>query len=391
MSDILIVNPSIDLIRQRSATFTFPWLNGGHGWFFLPGLFLASYLKKRGVNAEVLDMELYSSEEELTVLKERLKDTEFVGLSVMTAQVPHAIKIAEFIRSVSKNIKIVWGGTHVSLLPGQVFESTLSDSVISGVGEPALHSLVTGAADIPYEFEEPDYSVLDTDRYFSFQGPYRNFDILTSRGCPYKCSFCINSILKNRWILLDADRSIALIRNAHDRYKFRHTFIMDENFFGRSGRAIAIIEGIASLEITWESNAAALDIIKLSVDDLIFLRKSGCTKLRMGAESGSDRLLDILNKRTTVSQMAEARDKCLRAGIIPVMSFMVHLPDETPEDYQLTMTFIAECYNKGAQIIGPQVFRPYPGSKEYLKLVARGLQIPASLEAWATSSLFNTV
>jgi radical SAM superfamily enzyme YgiQ (UPF0313 family) len=102
-------------------------------------------------------------------------------------------------------------------------------------------------------------------------------------------------------------------------------------------------------------------------------------------------LLKILRKGIVRTDIERAVSTCLAAGIKPTLSFMIDLPDELPHEKAMTMAFAHKCGKRGADVIGPQRFRPYPGSEEFNKLVNRGLKIPQSLAAWGSCDLFNTV
>ena len=117
MNDLLLINPALKPVRKRSADFVFPWGDGGHGWLPLGSLFLASYLEKHGLSVAILDMELFSSDDEEARLREYIRTARYIGLSVMTAQVPHALALTTQIKQMNPNAKIVWGGIHASLLP----------------------------------------------------------------------------------------------------------------------------------------------------------------------------------------------------------------------------------------------------------------------------------
>jgi anaerobic magnesium-protoporphyrin IX monomethyl ester cyclase len=352
---------------------------------FQSAMFLVPHILSLGITPMVIDMELYGSNEEDGLIKTAVERSGVIGISAMTAQVPHAIEICKKIRKSSielkRDVEICWGGIHASLLPEQTLKSPLVDRVVIGMGEKSFSGKV----------HLPDYSFLEMEKYFLYQHGRRNLDIMTSRGCPYRCSFCVNSILKNEYILLPEDGVVDLIMKLKTLYDFKHAFVMDENLFGKIERAHIIAAALGKAGVTWEANITVRDTNKMSDDELRWLAESGCKRLRTGAESGSDRILEILNKGITRQETARARDRILKAGIIPMLSFMIGLPDETEEDKRMTYKFFNECVAAGAATNGPQKFRPYPGSVEYHKLVKKGLRLPESLEDWAKSELFNTV
>jgi len=409
--DLLLLNPSLQPRRAPGAVRALRWVGGGHGWMPLGILFLASYLKKHGYSVMVLDMELYSSDDEQKLLQQYVPEASYVGISAMTAHVPHALSLTRQVKAIRPDVPVIWGGVHASLMPQQTVAHPQVDYVVVGEGEEALLQLLRGEShprietksrriepsaydqfiDID-EIADPDYSALEMEEYFARQGKFRNVDVLTSRGCPRRCSFCINTILKNRWRSFNAKRSISILQRVVELYKPKHTFLMDENFFANTQRAQEITDYIGSKGITWEANITIKCAVELGrAGTLSRLKKNGCTRLRMGAESGSDRLLKILRKGITHKDTEEAVRACVAAKLSPVLSFMINLPDELAPEQQSTLWFAKHCGKLGAEVIGPQRFRPYPGSEEYDKLVKRGLKVPLTLEAWAASDLFNTV
>jgi radical SAM superfamily enzyme YgiQ (UPF0313 family) len=115
------------------------------------------------------------------------------------------------------------------------------------------------------------------------------------------------------------------------------------------------------------------------------LKKSGCYLLSFGAESGSPRVLEKIQKGITADDIINSARMCLRHGIIPQYSFMIGLPGETKKDMFLTLKLIGRLVALGdkVQILGPQAFRPYPGSSLYKECVASGWQEPKSLDGWS--------
>ncbi len=409
MYDILLLNPSLQINRYRDEGYKLPWVDGGHGWMPQFALFLAPYVKRHGFSVKVLDMELYSTRREKQLIAEYAPQARYIGVSAMTAQTPHGLALTRQVKKIAPRTPVVWGGIHPSLLPEQTVEHPLVDYVIAGEGEEPLTALLAGrdhprigAADKkvdmtvgqqflkPQDLCEPDYDELDMDRYFKFHGgALRNVDILTSRGCPLKCSFCINTIMKNHWRGFTADRCIEIIRTVYEKHRARHVFFLDENFFGRASRIQAITKYLSQTGLTWEANITVQHLLSFDDDNMKFLRDSGAICLRMGAESASDRLLKIIQKNITKELIVAARDKCLKFGITPSLSLMSDLPDELPEEKVATAEFAVECRQAGAIVLGPQIFRPYPGSAEFIKLVERGLKLPKKLEDWAVCDLFN--
>jgi radical SAM superfamily enzyme YgiQ (UPF0313 family) len=163
----------------------------------------------------------------------------------------------------------------------------------------------------------------------------------------------------------------------------------DENFFVDIERAKAIIGGIIERDLTipWETTVRANYLKEGMIDDafLARLKKSGCYLLSFGAESGSPKILKKIQKDIIAQEIVESAAMCLRHDIIPQYSFMIGLPGETKEDMMMTLKLIDRLVKLSdkVQILGPQAFRPYPGSMLYDECLQAGWQAPQSLEEWS--------
>jgi len=217
---------------------------------------------------------------------------------------------------------------------------------------------------------------------------------LTSRGCPHRCAFCINAILKNSWRPRTPDQvleDLEIIKNK-DYFRGKPIRFWDENFFVDMDRAKKIIDGMIShsLIIPWETTVRANYIKEGMIDDefMAKLKKSGCYLLSFGAESGCPRLLKKMKKDIDPADVINSARVALRHDIIPQYSFMMGLPGETRSEMMETLNLIDQLVKLSPkiQILGPQVFRPYPGSELYQECVAAGWQAPQTLEEWANLS-----
>jgi radical SAM superfamily enzyme YgiQ (UPF0313 family) len=146
-----------------------------------------------------------------------------------------------------------------------------------------------------------------------------------------------------------------------------------------------------NLVIPWETTIRAdyFSRPEMTNEFLAKLRKSGCYLLSFGAESGSQKILKKIDKDITREQILNSARQCLKYDIIPQYSFIVGLPAETKEDIGQTIDLIDDLLklDKRVQILGPQAFRPYPGSTLYEECLASGWQAPRDLENWATAIL----
>jgi radical SAM superfamily enzyme YgiQ (UPF0313 family) len=217
---------------------------------------------------------------------------------------------------------------------------------------------------------------------------------LTSRGCPHRCSFCINAILKNSWRPRSAEQVLEDLKIIKSKNYFdgKPVRFWDENFFVDIGRAKKIINGMIErgLAIPWETTVRANYIKEGMIDDNFMekLKKSGCYLLSFGAESGCPRLLKKMKKDINPEDVINSACSALRHGITPQYSFMIGLPGETRSEMMETLNLIDKLVKLSPkiQILGPQAFRPYPGSELYRECIASGWQEPQNLNEWARLS-----
>jgi radical SAM superfamily enzyme YgiQ (UPF0313 family) len=122
------------------------------------------------------------------------------------------------------------------------------------------------------------------------------------------------------------------------------------------------------------------------IDDDLLLKivKSGCQQLRFGVESGSQRVLNYLRKGQTIQQIKYAVEQCVKYGIHATCSVMTGIPTETAEEREETYRLIdvLSSYGSLVDILGPQIYRPYPGGLLYEEVKKYGYKLPDTFEGW---------
>ncbi len=349
-------------------------------------VYIGTYLRENGHDVKCFDRNV---DGDLSDLNKVMRDfgPDFVGLSVMTGRMIYdSIRISRNVKDYSR-AKVVWGGMHPSLLPKLCLDAPYVDYIVRGEGEQAGLDLIEGRTDSPginmnplaplidiNELPEPDYSLIDMDKYEAVT-------VATSRGCPYRCSFCINRGFygkhgRQRWRGLSAEKSIELIRKL-SRYG-KNFVIVDDNFTTVKKRTIEICEGIKDLglRIYMFSRVDHLD-----EEVVTALKEAGVFQIQFGLESGSQRVLDFIQKDTNLDQQREAIKLCRKHGIMIDASYMIGIPTETEEELQKTVDFIKETK---PDYVGLKVYHPYPGSELYDYCVDNGLfDPPETMEEWA--------
>ncbi|MFH1937950.1 MAG: radical SAM protein, partial [Patescibacteria group bacterium] len=341
--------------------------------------------------------------------EEKVKDCDYVGISVMTTQIPQALEVSRLVKEINHDCKIVWGGPHPSFFIKQTVSHPLIDIVGYGEGELTMLDITNDKplAEINgIAYQKDDQIIVNQPRelHDPKKMPLFNWKLvpreilenlnlipsLTSRGCPHRCTFCINAILKNRWRTRTAEQVLddLEIIKSREYFKGKKLRFWDENFFVDIERAKDVIDGMIKrdLIIPWETTVRA-NYLKEGMIDEEFIKKlkqSGCYLLSFGAESGCPRILKKIKKDIMPEDIINSAKMCLEYDIIPQYSFMAGLPGETRKEVMETLKLIDQLVKMSdqVQILGPQAFRPYPGSELYKECLAAGWQEPKSLDQW---------
>jgi len=415
MNEILLINPEITGRKERL-----------HGLNVPAGLmYVGSYLFHNGYSVNILDVNnMESLDDFYGKIKHELSRTMCVGLSVMTAQLPSALKISDYIRQFNPSIPIIWGGMHPTLFTEQTVKHDSIDFAVKGEGEVTTLELVRaieehkdpvdvkGIAFKPNAIKNkitvnPDREYIDMNNLppveWDLLTDIRNrgvdemakltmsgIPIQTSRGCPHRCTFCINTVLKNKFRCRRSDLVVEDIKRLVN-LGVDSIYFIDENFFTNKKRVFEIVDGIEKnhLNIKFFANIRA-DYLRegyIDFDLLKKLKKGGCERVSIGAESGSQKILDTLKKDITVDDILNSAKKLSKAGIKCNYSFMIGLPDEHIDDIKKTLRLIEKItkLNSSFWILGPQIYRPYPGSQLYFECLKLGMKEPTTLSEWANS------
>ncbi|MCK4401031.1 B12-binding domain-containing radical SAM protein, partial [bacterium] len=199
---------------------------------------------------------------------------------------------------------------------------------------------------------------------------YIVYPIQTSFGCPYKCTFCINSILKRRYRMRSAEEIVNRIEFLQKEWNANFIAFYDEDFFVSKKRLLRFIELIEEkkLKFLWRTSLRVNYFRDDYLNDNLLkrLENIGFLCAVMGGESGNQRILDYLNKGITVKQILNSVKALSKTAIVPKISFMVGIPGETEKEIMQTYRFVIslkKIAKKGDFVVLP--FRLYPGSKIY--------------------------
>ena len=332
-----------------------------------------------------------------------------LGLSVMTGeQIGHALEIS---REFHNQVTIVWGGIHPSIMPKQVIENNYVDYVVMGEGELAFLNLIRYLDSKPIPSElflsktnrnyKYNYDSVTATAYVDFdkypvQDAYfvkrdsfrRAFPLETSRGCPHHCYFCHNSILRKPYRAMNGQNVVTLIDDMRSRYNLDGIIFQEDNFFANKSRVEHIIKYLSTVPDTgWKANSR-IDYFSRFITDDTFMSKlvdSGCRHLQFGIESGSPRIIEMINKRIDIDSVRTVNMKLASYPIDLRYNFIIGFPGESIEDMQMTFSFISTLQEENANTEPPlvSVYAPYPGTRLYPRAIELGFKEPQSLEEWS--------
>ena len=321
---------------------------------------------------------------------------DIVGFSVFTANFAHAVESVNRVRNHPLLIEalVLIGGPHVYTFREKTLDEIPADIAVYGEAEADLIELLeyydgTRAAldnvnGIFYRTKEgivqtqethtsrsldhfgfPDWSQFDFSLYRNIPGQVRRYpmtSMVTSRGCPYKCNFCFQAgRFADQYRRYSPEVVVDEIERLQAEYGIKEIQFWDDIFFINKKWVESFCQLIQErkIDISW-SGYARVDLVTPEL--LRMARDSGCWNIFYGYETGTQEMLDFLDKRATLEDAVNASRWTREAGIISRGSFMLGLPNETPELAQKTIDFAIELDPDYANFI---IFFPEPGTILY--------------------------
>jgi|GEM_PF-635506 radical SAM superfamily enzyme YgiQ (UPF0313 family) len=381
-------------------------------------LYLERALRNAGVDVVLLDQQQqpdYSTI--LAALSDRLL---LAGVSSLTGeQIYGGIAFSKKVRE-NCDASIVWGGWHPTLLPEQTLQEPYIDYVVVGQGERPLRELVErlregkNTSDIPgiackhngavtvnppaplediNTFPRINLSALDLKKYVNRSRlPEHFIGYFASHGCPLDCSFCcIGEIYHRRWQHKPVAQIIEELRFLKEQVGIDSLLFEDDNFFvgPQFARELARAMIDAGLNLKWETSAHAHIFTKAYKDeDLDLFARSGCQQVYIGAESGDQEVLNLLEKGATVEETLRFIEMLARHGITPRLTTMVCLPTESGRDFNLTLDMLRRAKLQERSVRASIFFyTPYPGTRLYERAQEKGFVPPQQLSGWVHHTL----
>lgn len=359
-------------------------------------MYISAYLTSKGISNRVLDPKGEMPEDELaieTVQKAIACKPELIGISCLTTDLLCVFKMAAQIKSQLPAVKIVLGGIHPTLFPEQMLQNKDVDYVVIGEGEYTLFDLVTSLAGgeslssvqgIAYKengkviinekrpmikdlnaIPLPAYDQVDMSFYLQpnihlIRGiPMKGFYIFSTRGCPARCRFCVNKNIFGRTVRFRDPVKVAdEVEFIYEKYGIDGFYMYDDTFGVRKSDVDQFCDELIrrKLPLVW---GCATRINLITEDFVKKIKAAGCMQIDFGVESGSQRLLDLLQKDITLEQIRQAISICKKHKMRVFSNFMINLPTETEEDIDTLISFANELKS---EISIFNITCPFPGT-----------------------------
>ncbi|MGQ0776168.1 MAG: B12-binding domain-containing radical SAM protein [Pseudonocardiales bacterium] len=350
-----------------------------------------------------------------------------LGVSIMTggAQIRHALAMVREAKSREYCPPVVFGGPHVNVLAEQTARHELVDLVLVGPGQnsmPALIEVLLGHrqwTEVPGLVMQRDgrmvrgpvsppktgimgrypWHLLDVAEYIRDDPTVapRTLNYVSSQGCVYKCQFCYELTYQRRYSAMAADALVDDVADLVAAYGISGVKFYDADFFVNVRRAVAFCDELVArdLELAWAASINPNDVLRArrqKVDLLGGIAQSGCRRLLMGIESGSNRVLrDVVRKEITHDDAFDVASDIAARGILGCYTFIVGFPGETDDEVEETYALIDAV---GQLSPRPEtrvhLFGPFPGTPLFDDALKYGFEPPDTLEGWADYDYYDS-
>jgi radical SAM superfamily enzyme YgiQ (UPF0313 family) len=361
--------------------------------------YLAAALEQAGVEVKILDYVVYPYRRDAleSVLKEF--KPQVAGATAVSMTFDHARQVLSDVKAIDPQILTVMGGPHVTFCAQETLESfTELDAVVVGEGEETLVEFLRAVKcdrnfdkvnGLAYRADSkivttakrkwvkeldalpfPARHLLPLGRYRALRMP---ISMTTSRGCPYKCIFCVGRKMGGVKVRYHSAERVATELQYLANLKFHQINIADDLFTANQNHCLAVCEEILrrELEINWTS-FARVDTVSEKL--LSKMKVAGCTAVSFGIESANPAILNTIQKGITLEQVRNAIRLCRRVGISPYASFILGLPGETPQTIKETKAFAAKLQQEGLAY-GFHILAPFPGTEVRAQSDRLGIRI----------------
>ncbi len=346
--------------------------------------YLSSVLKEKGHKVDLVDRYALPGESLGNV-----RDYDFIGVYTSTPCFDDALEVLNIINKSEFKGCLSVGGPHATVMPDTIPEYV--DYIVQGEGEYVISDLLQGKykrgsiiktqriQDLD-SLPRVDYDLfLKKDRKYHFDFPFSDrqpiFNMNTSRSCPYHCSFCgVQKIWGKLWTSQSSDRILDDIKYLKKKYGIAGIYFREDFFLVNKGRIYDLCEKMIkeNLDIIWSCETR---VDNMDEDFVALMARSGCVGFYIGAESGSQKMLDYYNKQIDAYDIIKTCRFAHKYDISIAMSLIIGNKVESYKDRYDTWKVVKESK---PEILFTNIYREEKelfGAKEYKKYGEREVVI----------------
>ena len=349
--------------------------------------YLASVLEADGHEVELIDCPTLKIDYGRLRMKVASLRPKIVGVTSITPTIQSALTTVRVVKEACSEAVIILGGPHVTFTDEQILSDAPEvDIVVRGEGEQTMREIASMSAGlnrlhrvagvtfrrdgrIIRTGDRPFIEDLDALPYPAFKHfyleKYRVFGrkimpIITSRGCPFQCTFCVSSRIFGRKARMRSSKNVVdeieWLRDVHGADAF--TFY-DDTFTLDKKRVFKICEEmkVRKIGLPWDCQTR---VDQVSREVLVKMREANCQQVFFGVESGSQKILDAVKKGTSIEQNEKAIRWAKDAGLFVAVSVIIGYPGETTDTLKQTLDFIRKTEPDDVYLC---VATPYPGTE----------------------------
>lgn len=368
--------------------------------------YIAAVLEQEGYSVGIVDLNVERINDEN--LQRKVESADIVGITGMITEYGEVLRLVDIIKKVNAGVTVVLGGPLATTLPQELLQASQADFVVVGEGERTIVNLISAIehdnslADIKgvaYKDDNqivvtepaepiadldtipfPSRHLLDMNRYIknhfdSFGiklngfGKIRSTNLISSRGCPYDCTFCFKDMWGNKWRGRSPENIIDEMKLLNREYGVNGFFFTDDTFVLDRKRIIKFCELLkeGGLNVAWYCNGR----VNLMTKELLeAMYDAGCRGIAYGIESGNQQILDSMNKSITLDQVRKVVKWTKDTGINTTGYFMIGMLGETKATIRETMAFAREL---DLDFYGFSLTTPFAGTELYDSALEAGL------------------
>lgn len=383
-------------------------------------LYAASYLIQKGYDVKVFDTMLAENENELSAELKKYKPKVFViyddVFNYLTKMCLSRMREAAFkMAQIAKEFgcTVIVSGSDAEDHKEKYFNNS-ADYIISGEGEIALEELTDSLLNSVNNFREidgisyidngkivskekrkvikdldtlpfPARELIDIDgykeRWYKKHGIF-SMNIVTTRGCPYHCNWCAKPIYGQVYNSRSPENVVKEMKMLSEVYHPDHLWFCDDIFGLKPGWMKSFSEELKKQGVRIPFKCLSRADLLLKEDNITDLAQSGCESIWIGAESGSQKILDAMEKGTTIEEITEARKLLKKHNIKTCFFLQFGYTGETKKEINQTLDMVRKLMPDD---IGISVSYPLPGTKFYEKVSVK----MGEKKNWTTSGDFD--